>query len=73
MVTTGDRAGQKPISARNFQAFIFIFPYVPIGITMDENPKREGALFRLVTFWLAVDLVSAWDNSACYKFHIPSI
>lgn len=74
MVTTGDRAGPEARSQLEISmVFIFIFPYVPIGITTDENPKWEGALFCLVTFWLDVDLVSAWDNSAYYKLHIPSI
>lgn len=57
MVTTGDRAGPEAGSQLEISmVFIFIFPYVPIGITTDENPKTEGALFRLVTFWLDVDL-----------------
>lgn len=74
MVTTGDRAGPEAGSQLEISmALIFIFPYVPIGITTHENPKREGTLFRLVAFWLDVDLVSTWDNSAYHKLHIPSI
>lgn len=73
MVTTGDRAGPEAGAQLEISmAFIFIFPYVPIGITANGNPEREGALLCFVTFWFDVDLVSTWDTCAYYKPHVPS-
>lgn len=59
MVTTGDRAGPEAGSQLEISmAFIFIFPYVAIVVTANENLEREGAPLCLVASWLDGDLVS---------------
>jgi hypothetical protein len=58
MVTAGDRAerGAGP-QLEISMAFIFIFPYVAIGIAVIEN-QRDGVLFCFVTCRFYMNLVS---------------
>lgn len=63
MVTTGDRTGPEAGSWLEMSTtFIFILPYVAVGIMVNENLERDDALLCFVTSWFDLKLVPTWDN-----------